>query len=174
MSHQPFELWIFTQEDLSPEQTEALQAHLQSCVNCYGLAAAWRQVEPLVINTQMVAPTPGFVERWELRLEKERLRIQRRQSLWAFAGSLGFAMFSLVLLAAITLLSLNSPIEWFLALTSRVATLFYLVDAIQHSFIILQVSVPVSWWIGGGLTIAAMCILWVFSIQKLAVRRVST
>lgn len=174
MSHQPFEFWIFMQEDLPPEQTDALQEHLQSCEHCYGLAAAWRQVEPLVSNAQMIAPAPGFVERWELRLEKERLSIQRRQSLWVFAAGLGFALVSLVLLATVTLLSLNSPIEWFLALTSRVATLFYLADAIQNSFIILQVSIPLSWWIGAGLTIAALCILWIFSLQKLATRRIST
>ena len=34
MSHQPYETWLFDEAELSSEQSQALQAHLQECQQC--------------------------------------------------------------------------------------------------------------------------------------------
>lgn len=175
MNHQPFENWIFTQEALAPEQAQALLEHLQSCETCAALATAWQQVSPMFIAPPILAPSPGFVPRWRQRLEVDRVRSQRRQSLVFFGVGIGLAFVFLVLLAIGVLYTFSSPLEWFLTLSSRLATLFFLADAFRDSFIVLRTALPVSWWISGGLAVAALCILWIFSLQKLAtVRRVSS
>ncbi|MFN2194891.1 MAG: anti-sigma factor family protein [Anaerolineales bacterium] len=168
MNHQLFEDLIFTQDALTQEQALALQEHLQSCETCSALASAWRQVTPMFAAPVMLEPSPGFVSRWQQTLEMDRERSQRRQSLVMFALGIGLASIFLVLLAIGVLYTFNSPLEWFLTLTSRLATLFFLADAFRDSFVILRTALPVSWWISGGLAVVALCILWIFSLQKLA------
>jgi hypothetical protein len=168
MSHQPFETWIFTQEDLTPEQAQELQEHLQECDQCYGLAAAWRQVEPLIVIPPMVAPEPGFVARWQLRLEKERLALHRRQSLLVFVLGAGSAFVFLAMMAAMVLFRYSSPLDWLLALTSQLVSLVFLADTFRQIFDILLKTVPVSWWVGAGVGIFTLCLIWVYSLQKVA------
>lgn len=168
MNHQPFEDLIFTQEPMTPAQSQALQEHLQGCETCSALAGAWRQVAPMFIAPPMLSPSPGFVPRWQERLQMDREQSQRRQSLVVFAVGIGLAFVFLALLAVGVLFTFSSPLEWFLTLTSRLATLFFLADAFRDSFVILRTALPVSWWISGGLAVAALCVLWIFSLQKLA------
>ncbi len=168
MNHQPFETWIFMQSELAEDEAAYLQEHLLTCDQCHGLAAAWRQVEPVIQTAGVVAPAPGFTTRWQLRLEKERLALQRRQSLLVFGFGIGVAFFFLILLAATILLTVNSPVEWFMAIASRLAALFLLADVFQDAFVIVSGAVPVSWLAAGGVAVAGLCLLWIFSLQKLA------
>jgi hypothetical protein len=171
MSHQPFETWIFTQEDLTPEQAQELQEHLQECDQCYGLAAAWRHVEPLIVIPPMVAPEPGFVARWQLRLEKERLSLQRRQSLLVFVLGAGSAFVFLAMMAAMVLFRFNSPLDWLLALASQVISLLFMADTVRQIYGVLLSTVPLGWWVAGWAAIFALCLLWVYSLQKAATNR---
>lgn len=168
MNHQPFETWIFMQEELSDAEAASLQEHLHTCDPCHGLAAAWRQVEPVIQTAGVVAPAPGFINRWQLRLEKERLALQRRQSLLVFGFGMGAALFFLILLAVTILTTINSPVDWFLMIASRLAALFLLADVFQDAFSILSSAVPISWLAAGGVIVAALCLLWIFSLQRLA------
>lgn len=172
MNHQPFENWIYTPEELDPQRARALQEHLQSCDHCYGQAAAWQQVQPMLAGAQMIAPAEGFVGRWQKRLQYERERSEKRQAVLAFAGGIGLTFVLLILLAATVLLAYNSPIEWLLTLTTRLAALVLLVEAFQDSFIILRSALPLSWWIGASAAVIGLCLLWIISLQKLATRRI--
>jgi anti-sigma factor RsiW len=175
MNHQPFETWIFTREKLSPDDAQALHNHLQECDQCYSLAAAWRQVQPLLVTAPVVSPVPGFVNRWQVHLEYERKLIQQRQSILVFTLGVGAALVFLLLLAGTVLLVYNSPVEWFLALSSRLAAMLVLAGAFQNIFDVLAGAIPITWWVGAGITLAFLCLLWVYSLQRLAtVGRIST
>jgi predicted anti-sigma-YlaC factor YlaD len=174
MNHQPFESWIYTPEELSPQQAQALQEHLQACDQCYGQAAAWQQVQPLIASARMVSPAEGFVGRWQKRLQYERERREKRQSVLVFAAGLSLAFLFLILLAGMVVLTYNSPVDWLLVLVSRLAALVLLLEAFMSSFIILREMLPPGWWIGAGLAASVLCLLWIFSLQKLATRRIVT
>ncbi len=90
MSHEPFERWLFA-ETLTPEQAQALQAHLQTCATCARLATAWQQAESLLHAAPRPAPAPGFTARWLARERAARRRQQRRATALA-AGLAGLGL----------------------------------------------------------------------------------
>lgn len=69
MSHLQFEEWLFNEDELKPKQREALTSHLASCQSCMQLASAWKDVTGTLSNPKFVLPEPGFVIRWEQKLE---------------------------------------------------------------------------------------------------------
>lgn len=91
----------------------------------------------------------------------------------AFAAGIGLAFVFLMLLAGTVLLAYNSPVDWLLTLTSRLAALVLLLQAFTDSFVILRGALPLSWWIGAGAAASVLCLLWIFSLQKLATRRIA-
>lgn len=82
MSHQPFELWIFQDEDLSAEQRRTLQAHLDECSRCRGLYASWEGARSELADAEMIGPDPGFQARWRLRHAEQRRQAAKRQISW--------------------------------------------------------------------------------------------
>jgi hypothetical protein len=103
MSHQPFETWLFQDEPLSQEQSDALRIHLDQCHHCEQLLKAWKGLAWQLDRSEMVGPKPGFVQRWKTRLEVERRRQHRQQSFYflgfslAAAGVLGFGLIQYLL-----------------------------------------------------------------------------
>ena len=72
MNHQPFENWLLSEDTLSPENASALRGHLETCDHCRELQAAWTDVSNLFQDVPDIEPAPGFVNRWQTRLEVER------------------------------------------------------------------------------------------------------
>jgi hypothetical protein len=80
MNHQFYTDLLFEDtEDLSPEQSQILNAHLESCENCRSLARAFFGLEAVLNQADMVEPEPGFTARWQTRLENNRLQAYSRQ-----------------------------------------------------------------------------------------------
>jgi hypothetical protein len=80
MSHQPFETWIFEPEELSQDEREQMQAHLDSCQECRQLKAAWQNANVRLQVKPMVMPKHGFAQRWEAGLERRQVELQTQQS----------------------------------------------------------------------------------------------
>lgn len=74
MLHQPFEAWILDPKGLSPQDRQALRAHLESCAHCRQLTGKWHATEHQLTQQVMVGPAPGFVQRWQMRLAASRAR----------------------------------------------------------------------------------------------------
>lgn len=175
MSHQPFELWLFDEQSLTPEQSHALQEHLQGCDACYNLAVAWRQIQPLMSAAPLVTPAPGFSTRWQECLEHDRKALLRRQSLFVLSFGIGSAAIFLAMLVAIVLVSIESPMEWFVLLVTRVTSLITFAGAMQDVYGVLRSVVPTSWVAGVALGITGLSIVWLISLQKFALsRRISS
>jgi anti-sigma factor RsiW len=82
MSHQPFEEWIFQDEDLSAEQHNLLQTHLDECSRCRRLHESWAEIQSELGHPEMTAPTHGFEARWRLRNAEQVQRASKRQISW--------------------------------------------------------------------------------------------
>ena len=119
MSHQQYEQWLFAYYDdaalLSPDerltsQQEAdLQAHLKGCADCRQLAQAWQSVGERLRQAPPLEPSPGFVQRWERRLQADREQVLRRQTAVVLGFSAAGAALLLASLALLLLPWIQSP-----------------------------------------------------------------
>ncbi len=107
MSHQPFEEWIFQDEDLSVEQHNMLQTHLDECSRCRRLYESWGEIQSELINPEMMAPMPGFEARWRLRNAEQVQRASKRQISWM----LGVTILAAALLAVPLTMQLYAMLE---------------------------------------------------------------
>lgn len=121
MSHQPFETWIFEETALSSEERRNLQAHLDECGQCQRLEGRWQAVHQELRAHEMIAPAPGFVQRWQTGLTARKAREQRRQAWRIFSGLLGSAAVVLCILGG-HLLATTSPAQWLAAFIDTLAS----------------------------------------------------
>ena len=86
MKHQPYESWIFAQEDLELDQAKELQVHLKLCDRCAQLAEALNSVETRFSSQELVSPADGFSSRWRERLDQRKRNSFRLQTSVLFGG----------------------------------------------------------------------------------------
>ncbi len=103
MSHQPYETWLLSEEDLDEEQQKALRTHLEGCQQCIQLSHSWSQVQSLINSSSEPEPTPGFSRRWENRLAIRRQQQQQRKMWFLTLGLFGIASIIFLGLAAINI-----------------------------------------------------------------------
>ncbi len=168
MSCEQTELWMMDALDATlpaPDQ-QRLTTHLDTCSHCRSEWRALNAVELMLATSSMASPSPGFVGRFEVRLD--RYETQRRTLLGGLI-LLGAAA-ALSLVAAVLLLNGRNPIEVygnFLWDTYRVlgyvatlghrllAALWYTLDALSGS-----VDVPISNLMAYAAAIALAVIAW--------------
>jgi predicted anti-sigma-YlaC factor YlaD len=109
MSHQPFEAWIFQDEELSPEERKTLQAHLDECLWCRDLQSSWEGARSALGHPEMMAPEPGFEVRWRRLRHEERRRAEKRQISWALGVTILAAAMLAVPLALQVYAMLGAP-----------------------------------------------------------------
>ena len=172
------EEWLFGDEPLTNEEERQLAEHLDSCPECRQLAAAWREVESTLRYAGEESAAPGFATRWQQRLEADRLRMYRRQSLLMLAFSLGGAMLLLgsLVIVAWPLISMPKMLLW--AWLYRALTLISVMESVDETvgqlFHSASMAIPpIGWVILAGL-LTEMAVLWVVSFRVLTnPRRVS-
>lgn len=121
LTHPPFEDWLLSEETLTPQQANDLQAHLRTCESCRQLETGWLQVERLVRSAEMLAPVAGFSARWQARLEAQRARQHQRQS-WVFFVGMGFlGLFVLAILVGIIFTLWQSPGQFLFGILHQLA-----------------------------------------------------
>ncbi|GAB4496226.1 MAG: hypothetical protein OHK0052_05800 [Anaerolineales bacterium] len=173
MNHQPFETWLMQPEPLPPPDAQALQAHLRDCPRCTNLHSALTEVNLLFHHAPTVLPTPGFTQRWQARLQHRQKVIERRQAWLVLALSAGAALAFLLLLLMLVALTLQSPANWFLALIGQITQWVYFLATAQQTVKLLGETLPTGIWLGSGLLLAMILMLWFVSLQKIiAPRRV--
>lgn len=182
MSHLPFEEWLLSDEPLSTEQSQALLAHLKTCLACRELSAAVSQVVHLFRIVPPLAPAAGFVARWQERLAAQELREQERKywrQSWGFLLSSALIAGVLFLLLAMQfLLVFESPTQLLLAGVYRVTEFYTFINAIQEVLTTLIATlisiVPPTYWAVMAAAIGLLSLLWLFSLHQLIlIRRTS-
>ncbi len=119
MNHKPFEDMIFTPDGLKDSDRVILQNHIAVCDDCRLLSQSWEHVSIDLNASPMVEPAPGFTKRWQLRLEADLARQQRRQTLLILAFCILGAGLLLGALALLALPLAGSPLELILLWISR-------------------------------------------------------
>jgi len=108
MSHQPFETWLLSEEPLDAAQQREFSAHLKECEDCRHLFDALAQVDQVFDASSNPAPTPGFSQRWLIRLSQSRQHRQVRRY-WLF--TLGLFLIAGLIFSTLILTNLSS-VNW--------------------------------------------------------------
>ena len=167
MKHRPFEDWLLDDQPLNPTQKRDLDAHLRECKVCRGIAEANLALR----SARLVAPAPGFANRWQERLVVAR-RAQRRRAL---LGSLFFSLGGLLLLAflvgPIVLSLIGSPAEWISAMVHVLLFIYTTTVAITEAGSVLARVlpgfVPPFLWLVMFSALSGFALLWSVSIWRL-------
>lgn len=131
MNHYDYEALIFAEGPLLPEEYAALQAHLRDCQECGQLLGAWQGVKNELKTAPILEPEPGFIARWQTRLEADHQWIHRRQVAVVLGVSLAGAALLLMILAVIWWPVFESPKAYLYAFVYQVINLFYAADTVQ-------------------------------------------
>jgi len=154
MGHQPFESWLFSEEQLLPDQEQKLHDHIESCVSCQQVSTAWEEVQGFLREIPLEEPVDGFTQRWQTRLADQNLKEnylrQHRISWLFFALTAGAALLVFGLLIIQYFTSVQTPVQAFITGITLLAGMLTIANAIQVAFIpfleVLIVSVPPLWW----------------------------
>lgn len=175
MKHQLYETWIFADEALTAAQQAELDAHLGACQDCRTLAQAWGQVARTLQAAPVTAPAPGFTVRWEARLEAERERNARRQTLATLVFTVIAAVLLFGSLVMLTLPLVQSPNALLWAWLSRVVSLVTFADVTGDLFgtVLRTVAdiVPLGVWVLLTGIASLLGTLWVVSFRLLTAPR---
>lgn len=177
MNHQPFENWLLSEDSLSPENASTLRDHLESCDHCRELQAAWTGVVGLFQDVPDFEPAPGFVNRWQARLEVERqveLSVRHRWQSIIMLILIGNVIVGLVVLLGTQFLTtFDKPLELVFSGIYRLASIVTYINAAQNVFITLYKTitsvVPAGLWALMGLGLVGSGAIWIISLKSLSV-----
>jgi predicted anti-sigma-YlaC factor YlaD len=178
MNHQPFEEWLLMGEPLGPGETAELQEHLQGCENCRKLSFSLQAVERELRAAPEEAPLQGFTDRWQKRLEADRSRLHRRQSLAFLAFAIGGAVLVIASLLILALPLIESPNVLLWTGVYRMLRLVTVADVaedlLSSLFRTATGTIPWTWWVLFLGILTELGVLWVVSLRMLTnPRRVS-
>jgi len=177
-------LWLDNQ--LNPNEVTELETHLNDCVACRQTYEAMQHVHGLLRSaaTRMVAPNPGFTQRFEARLAHPQ-PATRLWQLWLTIGVLflgTFFIFGLWLIGGgITLVGFSSYVldarllnQWLYALIDSIADLRLALDLgtllLKTSY--LMMGQPLFW--GGVIATVSLIGFWVWMMRALSRRSPSS
>ena len=177
MNHQPFENWLLSEEPLPPDDTLALEEHLEICQHCQNLQGAWSGVVDLFQDVPDMEPAPGFMVRWQDRLtiEKQveisvRYRWQSMIMLILIANVIAGLV---VLLGTQFMTTFDSPLSLLLSGVYRLASFVAMINAVQNFaltlFRTITSVVPAGIWAVLGIGLVGSVATWIISITSLAV-----
>lgn len=172
MSHQPFETWILDVETLPMEERRSLQAHLETCPQCQKLHSKWQAVHYEMRAKRMVAPAPGFTQRWSFSLVERRAREQRKQAWRIFLGCLGVALLVLLTLAGYVAAT-SSPADLLTAIIRTLTGALNLASMAQFAVRTWLAATPlalnIALWIYLALTLCLLTLAWVFALWRTSI-----
>ncbi len=171
MNHQPFETWIFAQEDLNEADRLALQQHLEACQACRSLQEKWESLHEELQAPAMLAPRAGFTRRWKAGLAEKRLREQRRQAWKVFLTFSGATTAVVLVMIAYALLT-STPAEWVQAamrtVTETVGTYSAVRELTTAWMNLTPLGLNIVIWIALGVTFCILAFIWVYAIWRTA------
>ncbi len=176
MNHQPFENWLLSEEPLLEHDERALRDHLMDCDHCSELEDAWLDVVNLFDDIPDVAPTPGFVNRWQLTLEADRAAVKAMRQRWQswillvlIANGAALALF---LMGVQIFRTYDSLTDLVLSWVYKAATAMVLANGFRNAFVTLFRTVPqlipTGWWIAIAVTLGISTVVWIVSMTKLS------
>jgi hypothetical protein len=175
-------LWL--DNELSPAERAELQAHLTDCPTCQRTLVALQRVDSLFRNASavLVAPPPGFTQRFEAHLAQQRAYNPTRVW-WGLAVLLlgtvlllliGGVMVGVTVSEGVSILGVPALYGWlagFIEVTNTMGVWLNLAGTFLRACLITM-SQPLFW---GGVALAlGMTWLWLRLLQKIYQRTVVT
>ena len=172
MNHQPFESWLFSEEQLDAEKSESLESHLTQCETCRHTADALDEIYQVIASSTTPEPRPGFTNHWYQHLAEYRQKRQKRH-IWALILT-SFILASIILLSLFFVNFTN--FNWGYGLGQfvgnislfavRFRKLFYIARSAVKAFPII---IPITLVFGVGSLSAAIALIitWFSSIIRL-------
>ena len=100
---------LFSDEELSAKQKEALAEALTGSPSLAQLTSAWKELQGKFEVVETVSPAPGFVSRWQRYRIRREAEMQRKQ-VWITLSALATgAVLGIGVLAVTLLQALSSP-----------------------------------------------------------------
>jgi anti-sigma factor RsiW len=175
MSHPRFEDWIFSRASLSGEQQQALEVHLAGCPACAQLHAAMNAAEDALAHSPFVEPAPGFLNRWQAKLARERAARGARQvylalglvgaAILGMTGLLGLSGWELISspaqVANQLLFNLNLALESARGIPTLVRIVLNLADGLH-----------LGWAMMFSAAVGGMGVLWSYLTYRMALQEV--
>ncbi len=171
MSHQPFDTWLLDEIHPSPEQEEALQAHLASCQECRQIRAGWLAARQTLQSSRMARPVPGFSGRFNASLaERRALQAHRRQIRNLILGlSLGLIICAGLL--AVVIFTATSPVSLLVKTTEGITrAIAWWNQAEQIVIAALQQPVILVVWILLTSGVSLVAIGWLFTLWRISLQ----
>ncbi len=174
MNHQPFRGWLLSEDELTVEQSRALQEHLRDCAACRQIDSAWQELEAVIERSAELAPAVGFADRWQVRLVEHQARQQKLRS-WFTIGATTLVVISLLIALLVQAWSLiQNPNAFLAAWFDQLAGIISIVFTIRN--LASSVTLP-----GPVFTVAAivllfgiisfMSVLWLATYRKISMVR---
>lgn len=171
MSHHSYEEMILADENLSSEQQLDLQQHIQLCESCSELASAWKVVQYDLENSTMLEPASHFVNRWQARLEMERLAKHHKQNRLMFFITWSAVLVVFGLLVYFTLPVFQEPKAFFLTYLYQLLNWLSVINYIQNFSQTLATGtyggISVLWFILAAGILTFLGVIWLVSIRYL-------
>jgi hypothetical protein len=168
MNHQPFEDWLLADEFLTLQQQRQLQDHLRGCTACSGIADSNLALHA----TRMIAPAPGFTDRFRPRLaawQREQIRRQAVGTILLVAIGMGLLY---VLAGPALLAALQSPAAWLGRITGLFIEVLTLARVFSQIGSVLLRHVPAilpgSLGPASVVATAGLALIWTFMMRRLA------
>jgi hypothetical protein len=138
------------------------------------IESAWQQVELEIRASGMVAPAPGFANRWQERLAKHRVRAERKQT-WLILILSTVIAFGFLFLTGIQFIPSLPSVDgifavWVDFFAKVVVFIKMVVGILETLFRTLPRVIPPSWWISIISSFVVLVVLWT-SMMKRHVQR---
>jgi predicted anti-sigma-YlaC factor YlaD len=111
MSHQPFETWLLEENNRTPEQEAALQAHLQNCAECRQIQTGWQAARLSLESARMARPAPGFTQRFSASLAERRAQQAHRRQIRNLILGLSLGLIATAILLTVVIFTFTSPVD---------------------------------------------------------------
>jgi predicted anti-sigma-YlaC factor YlaD len=111
MSHQPFETWLLEENNRTPEQEAALQAHLVNCAECRRINTGWQAARLSLNSTRMARPAPGFSQRFSASLSVRQAQQAHRRQIRNLILGLSVGLIATAILLVSVIFTFTSPVD---------------------------------------------------------------
>jgi hypothetical protein len=134
------------------------------------LEIAWEEVEQAFQTSGMVEPVPGFVGRWNERLQLEKQKEDRKQAwvLIVMNAVIALGFLGLISIQIVPSLSAgNSLLDIWVDLASRLIVNLKMVGGMLSTFRrTLPGVIPSSWIVSGFTALGIMVVLWASMVRQ--------
>lgn len=173
MGHQPFEIWLLGEQELTESQSQELAAHLVICPECQELRKSLAVTSVLLASPPQASPSPGFTERWKVNLAERRAIQHKRQTRLFFLSTIMGAIVALSgLIGVMNLANISIP-DLFVSGAKMLAGLFNLAgDARFYLGSSLAGPLPVILWILVSVGFCLLIFAWFYMLWRISLQGV--